>query len=72
MVKHISKDIHYQKIKLESHKKNDPKFKFFQLTEPGKLRCTLCDLELNWRDVESLKNHVKSNRHATARKLNII
>ena len=72
MVQHITKDINYQKKKLESLKKKNPQLKFFQLTEPGMVRCMLCDLILNYRDVESLKKHVKCNRHSTARKLNII
>ena len=55
---------------LEHLLKNELMFSKFCITKNKKLKCTECLLELNYRDVDILKRHLKSVRHLTIKKLN--
>ena len=50
--------------------KNETKFSGFCITKGNKLQCNVCLLQLNYRDVNILKRHLKSLRHVTHEKLN--
>ena len=43
------------KDRLDKHKLKYQDFKYFQLIDADLVRCTLCNVELNYRDVDILK-----------------
>ena len=47
----------------------EPKLKVFVLKKSKKLACQTCNLELKFRDFDSLKKHLRSARHQTSAKL---